>query len=53
VPVSIGDYVGLNGGKVTSIDTEKHIMVIEERYKNALGLWETREVEMVSSGASE
>jgi len=49
VPVSIGDYVGMNGGKVTSINTESHTMVIEERYKNALGLWETREVEMVSS----
>ncbi len=53
VPVSVGDYIGLNEGKILSINTEEHIIVIQERFRNALGLWETREVEMVSSGTTE
>jgi len=47
-PVIVGNYIGLNEGKILSINSEEQIVEIEERFKNAIGLWERRVVKMVS-----
>jgi len=41
--VSVGNFIGLNEGEVVSIDSVEHIVIIRERVRNAIGLWEYRE----------
>lgn len=46
VPVSVGDYIGLNSGKIISIDSESQVLEIEETVRNATGKWVKRIVQM-------
>ena len=46
VPVSVGNYLGLNSGKIISIDSESQKVEIEETVRNATGKWIKRIVIM-------
>ena len=52
VPVSVGDYMGLNSGKIISIDNESQIVEIEETVRNATGKWVKRIVKMTGDDES-
>lgn len=49
VAVSAGNYLGLNSGKILSIDSERQIVEIEEVVRNAIGNLTTRIVKMTSN----
>ncbi len=46
VPVTVGNYLGLNSGKIISIDSESQKVEIEETVRNATGKWIKRIVIM-------
>ena len=46
VPLSVGNYVGLNNGKIISISSEEQVLEIEETVRNATGNWVKRIVKM-------
>ena len=53
VPVSIGDYLGLNNGKIISISSEEQVLEIEETVRNATGSWVKRIVKMTGNEPEE
>lgn len=52
VPVSVGDYMGLNSGKIISIRSEEQSLDIEETVRNATGVWIKRAVTISSNDPS-
>lgn len=46
VPVTLGNYMGLNNGKVLSINSEEQILELEETVRNATGNWVKRIVKL-------
>ncbi len=46
VPVSVGNYIGQNSGKILSINSEEQIIEVEETVRNATGNWVKRIVKM-------
>jgi len=46
VPVTVGNYLGLNSGKILSINSEEQVLEIEETVRNATGNWIKRIVQM-------
>ena len=46
VPVSVGDYMGQNSGKIISINSESQVLEIEETVRNATGKWVKRIVKV-------
>jgi len=46
VPVSVGNYMGLNFGKIISISSEEQVLEVEETVRNATGKWVKRIVKM-------
>ncbi len=46
VPVTVGNYMGLNSGKILSINSEEQILEIEETVRNATGNWVKRIVKI-------
>ena len=53
VPVSLGNYVGLNNGKIISISSEEQVLEIEETVRNATGNWVKRIVKMTGDEPEE
>ena len=46
VPVSVGNYMGLNNGEILSINSEEQFVEVEEIVRNATGKWEKRIVKL-------
>lgn len=51
VPVTVGDYMGLNYGKIISIESESQVVEVEETVRNATGKWVKRVVKMTGEGS--
>ena len=46
VPVTVGNYIGLNNGEILSINSEEQFVEVEEIVRNATGKWEKRIVKL-------